>query len=304
MTSSLRPEVLSRIESYSPKKPDVRGNWPLIAPTVRAAVVAAAPQQVGDAWELISRAAGFVNWAVRIAGAPNSPGEVFAARYIDRYAESRLKAGINPRTVASHTSKLRLIMRAVHGRGAPRVRKKATQLEPPYTATELSAHLAWARTRGTRARRDTAVVALALGAGAGLRPREIASIEERDLLMTRDTLSVDVSTGEHARIVPVAETWAGVLRAHATGEPTRRLVSVGVTTDRLLKLTDFDDVAPPFSLHRLRITWCVAAAAALPAAEFLRAAGLSTMHSLTPYLQFIALRPEADVAPELRGLTY
>lgn len=300
---TIHPDVLARIEHYAPKRPEISQNWPMIADTVRAAVIAARPQTAGDAYELCSRAAALSNWCVRILGVSNDPQSIFTERNILRWGGVLEGKGRKPTSVAPELSRLRVIMRGVTGNEPRAPRKRHEQIPGPYSRRELASHLSWATTRDTQQRRETATAALALGAGAGLRNREVALVEESDLDFDADGAWVNVK-GATPRRVPIVDTWVDPLRSLLRGEHNRRLVVVGVNTSGLVAFSEFDDETPPFNMYRLRTTWCVAAMQVLPVAEFLRAAGLKTMSSLDPFLPLIEPRQDDELSPSLRGMNY
>jgi hypothetical protein len=179
------------------------------------------------------------------------------------------------------------------------------QVAVPYTCEELEALRSDASVQPTPGRARAARALLALGAGAGLDGRWVASVAEENVDVVDGAVLITV--GEPAaRVVPVLVGWErNVLELAASARGEFLVGGRSTARNRTGALAASLVVAnghPRFSASRLRSTWLVthlAMGTRLP--ELARAAGLQGVTVLSDLLPFVtALGDDASIAM-LRG---
>jgi len=179
------------------------------------------------------------------------------------------------------------------------------QVSLPYTARELDGLRAAALAQPTPGRLRAARALLALGAGAGLDGRWVASVRARDV--SDRTRGVLVRVGDPcSRAVPVLSTWEEeVLGLAATAGDEFLTGGRSTSRNRAGALAASLVVAnghPKFSASRLRSTWLVTQlnmGTRLP--ELARAAGLHGVTVLSDLLVFVPALEEDEAWAMLRG---
>ena len=108
--TTIRPEVLDRIESYTPKKPEVRGNWPFIADTVRTAVLAADdPHQFAAVRAVRGKLDGYptpTTWTGHLLHAPRPAGRLVVQNLGTGITDLVVAAAVVERAEASATGQV------------------------------------------------------------------------------------------------------------------------------------------------------------------------------------------------------
>ena len=158
-------------------------------------------------------------------------------------------------------------------------------------------------------RRSSAVAALALGIGAGLRAGELATATGDDVIVSPSGVAVRVAT-RAGRVVPVAPPYAPALASLAKGVGAGYLFCPG-RADRAYKnfVNNFcytmqaDPAAPRLSSGRRRSSFiCDHLAAGTSLRELLYIAGISEVESLLRYARHIRGAPgsKAELRKRLR----
>lgn len=159
--------------------------------------------------------------------------------------------------------------------------------DAPYTEHEVELLCQWAAGQSTEYQRRSATVLLALGAGAGLRIGEMASLRASDIAQTDDGIVTVIAAGYRGagpREVPVRAEWEdyllrGVdgLASHDLALFSQRASSTAESVSAILTR-----IGKPSRVHldtrRLRITWIVTLMHEyVPEAVIAPAAGLASL---------------------------
>jgi integrase len=281
--------------------------WTAIEPFVTAAVHAASPKVSYSEKQLYAVTARLALWAWQSASLPLEVDEIFSPNVIDRFAAQGLpqytKAGRN-----TMRSRLRRMADALLGpeRDPDRVRPMGnSDASAPYSDGELSQLRSWAAGQPSGERHSSAVTLLALGLGAGLSSREIASLRIGDIVVD-DAGVLILIRGDRARQVPVLRDWEEALADRVSGRAAeewafregqeggnRNLVSDFVARS-------YGDFGP--QVRRMHATWIVThLEIGTPLLLLLRAAGLRDPEALGRLLPFVREVDEAIGHKALRG---
>lgn len=170
---TLDQETSAKIGVHRPQ--DAGPEWEQVADTVRAVVAAAAPMNDYDVERLLHATARLAVWALR-RGMPPDP-QVWL-----RHDEFVLTGcpDLAPGSVQTYRAWLRRIRSGLawarRGESEPPPLSAPRQVTPPYTPGELAGLRDWAAHLPRQARLDAQAM-LALGAGCGLAPRELAAVQ-------------------------------------------------------------------------------------------------------------------------------
>lgn len=243
----------------------------------------------------------FVLWCWQSCGMPLERDEIFTASLVDEFITVQATT-----QTAGNVARQRMLLLAVveelDADTPPSTVKSVDGDErlAPYTAAELAMLRSWAGGQSNARRRHNAAVAVALGAGAGLRPQELRSIRSDAVETSARGLTVHLTN----RSVPVLREWENPLHeALRSNHIDGYLFHTQANREDPKLLTDFIRSTSGLEIkpvpQRLRATWLVTQLQArVPLATLLDAAGLNSLESLTPYLRFL---PEtSDATEELR----
>lgn len=202
--------------------------------------------------------------------------------------------GLAPWSKATYRSVLRRLYATARSEGAARFRP--SQARSPYSDKERAelVSIANAQARGTW--RDAALLLLALGIGAGLRPGEVVAARGDDVSVSRAHVVVRARDG---RVVPVGGTWARLLAdlAHKAG---RGHLFWPSSADRSYKnfVNDFcskvaaDPAATKMSSLRARSSYiCDLLATGTPLPRLMYLSGIKQVESLLRYVCYVPGAP-------------
>jgi hypothetical protein len=255
-------DVSRFISRFSPSEvpPEV---WARIGAPVRDWVGRAEPQPLERARNLMNAVSQLAVWADTL-GLPLEAEVLLRPETIDRFVVE----GCSHLTKGTRTN-YRTVLRAV-GRKVlsaelfpPQpVGLSRSDKEPPYTAEEIAAFVAWATGLPTDRMRSNAIALIMLGLGVGITTRELARVIGTDITADADGVLVTV-TGQSARVVPVLHSWEDevLARAEQVGGapfflPARREI-MRHHIPNFIEGCRRTHPGPRLSIQRLRITWIV-----------------------------------------------
>lgn len=295
--------------------PDVEpAYWRVIEPFVRGCVTDAAPATPYAAKDLLHATSRFVLWTWQTAGLELDRAVVFSRPVISEYIE----CGCDTKSPASRGNQrsqlLRMAETLLGPEAAPPRLPPLPASDPvaPYSAADLITFRSWAHGQTTTRRRQDCRVLLALGAGAGLSAREVATLRTSHVRVDEAGVLLAVA-GLRARFVPVLADWepflinavdslgadVPIFRPGHTGAPKNLITAF---------LSKCGGTGARPRTQRLRATWIVThLTASTPVVPFMAAAGVQSLEALTRYLRFVPgvdptlarerLRLSAVVAP-------
>jgi len=241
----------------------------------------------------------------RFAGRRGIPAE---ANFLLDYdvIEAFCVAGLRGRASSARgTYRSALYRLAVPVHGPPGMRATpfpAAKAPPPYSLAERAELTAIAAAQRDPAKRSPALAMVVFGAGAGLRPGELAALRGRDIARHRRQVVAEVS-GPAARVVPVTSHYAGRAAKLARGAGNGYLFRPG-PADRGYKnfVTNFaralaaDPAAPRLSMSRCRASFiCGHLAAGTSLGELLAITGIYQAESLARYARHVNGAPSKAV---------
>lgn len=245
----------------------------------------------------------YVRWAVGVGGF-----ELDRALLLQRetiaYCVVRAFPGLSRASLGNARSMLHSVAHALTPRPfVPPL--AASSASPPYSDRELVLMRAWAEGQSTPARRRSARVLLALGAGAGLSTGELDAVRPEDV--HQGDVSVEVRVpGRRERHVPVLEDWTPFLCAAVEGAPADRPLFRYGSGDRRYANAVTNFVArstggPRPTAQRLRSTWIVHHLdAGAHIIDLMTWAGLTSLSPIERYLGFV--RRDLDAETRSRAL--
>jgi hypothetical protein len=262
----------------------------------------------------LERARGVMNAVVQLAvwadtlGLPLEADELLRPETIDRFVVEGC-AHLTKGTRTNYRTVLRAVGRKNLGPGLfpPQpVGLARSDKEPPYTAAQIAALLAWARGLPTDRMRSNAMALLSLGLGAGLSTQELARVIGTDITADAEGVIVAV-TGPGARVVPVLRRWEEevLARSVAVGGapyflPERREIlrhHIPNFIERCLRTHP----GPRLSVQRLRISWIVGQLrSGTPIQTLAPYAGVKP-EQLAGYLRFLDAEDPVAARRRLRG---
>lgn len=201
----------------------------------------------------------------------------------------------------------RSVLRQVSGSPGPGLAHAGAQAATSYSAQERSELWSMVSSQRTRSRRHSALALVALGLGAGLRPREIISARASDVRRRSGKVFVAVS-GHDRRRVAVAPLNAAVLVELAKGvgegfvfhpEPADRSYPnfINVFCHKLVR----DPDAPLLCTRRLRSSFiCDHLAHATRLSVLLEQAGIKEVESLLRYCRYVEGAPQSKAALRMK----
>jgi integrase len=185
----------------------------------------------------------------------------------------------------------------------------ASPARAPYSLEERAELFALAASQRQAWRRASALAALVLGIGGGLRAGELAAATGDDVIADHSGVAVRVGTGG-GRVVPVGGAYSPALAALAKDARASYLFCPG-GADRAYKnfvnnfcyTMEADPAAPRLSSGRARSSFiCDHLAASTPLPELLYMSGISEVESLLRYARHVpgAPRSKAELRKKLR----
>jgi integrase len=303
---TLSPEISARIRDYRPRLPEQ--GWDAVAEQVRATVAATAPATCYEARRLLHAVGRLAMWADR-QGLAREPGVWLRTETIDAFVLSGC-TGLDGSTVQTYRAWLRRTREAlvwVRRGEAPPVRISSPRRpQPPYERGELAGLRAWADHLPGQARRD-GLALMALGAGCGLTPGEVAAVRGRHI-DTRCGVPVldDTLVG---RLVACRASWVPVLTELAEASRDGFLFRPGRKVEAAKNLVSSwpvrhrpPNALPTLSARRLRSTWIVTLLAeGINPAVVADAAGMTSPAGLAPYHDWVPSLPREEVIRLLHG---
>jgi integrase len=271
--------------------------WAAISQLVRDAVTTAAPQSAYSAHRLLVTVAGYVQWAHFHAGLPLDARILFRREIIARYM-TRNPRNLEEGTRRNYRSMLLRVSEVLSPDyvAKPMVSLNGRTILPPYSAKELNELRDWANGQNTLGKRRKASVLLALIAGAGLRPIEVAELHRRDLHFDSEGVLISIHNESGSRTVPLLAEWESLLRWAVSAVAEDDLV-FGMPNRRTYKNLLSGFVVHTVGKHkprsdRLRASWLVRhLSAGTPMKALMEAADITKFLNLERYLQFV---PELD----------
>jgi integrase len=225
-------------------------------------------------------------------------------------AEAFVVVGLAGRA-SSTKGTYRSVLRSLAGSARPVAATPfcASPARAPYSAKERAELSALAASQRPAWRRASALAALVLGLGAGLRAGELAAATGDDVVVGQSGVAVRVGTGA-GRVVPVRGAYAPALAVLAKEAGTGYLFCPG-GADRAYKnfvnnfcyTLEADPAAPRLSSGRARSSFiCDHLAAGTPLRELLYISGISEVESLLRYARHVpgAPRSKAELRKRLR----
>jgi integrase len=226
-------------------------------------------------------------------------------------AEAFVVAGL-PGRAPSTKGTYRSVLRSLGGSGRPGLATpfRGSPARAPYTAQERAELWAVAGAQRSVWRRGSALAALALGIGAGLRAGELAAATGDDVIAGRSEVAVRAG-GDDGRVVPVLGQYATTLVGLAKDAGAGHLFCPG-GADRSYRnfvnnfcyTLEADPAAPPLSSGRARSSFvCDHLAAGTPLRELLYISGIAEVESLLRYARHVAGAPrsKAELRKRLRS---
>ncbi|MCX5211155.1 hypothetical protein OG689_41945 [Kitasatospora sp. NBC_00240] len=304
---ALDPDTSAKITRYRPR--EAPPGWDDVAPLVRSIVAATVTAVPYDVERLLHATAGLALWA-EASGLPRDPDLWLRGEVIDAFVLSRV-GSLTPNSVKTYRSWLRRVRDALAwaDRGEPVPPKLHAPANPhdPYSKDELAGLRHWAsRLRGQQ--RTDALALLALGAGCGLMPREVAATRGLDLRRPGPGHPL-VHTGiERSPLVARAQ-WEEVLAeladlagGHYLFRPRRTTPYAKNLIGSWSLLHQPSGGLPPVSVGRLRAGWIVELMTdRIDHALIARAAGLASAASLARYQHLVPPLDDATAVRLLRG---
>lgn len=228
--------------------------------------------------------------------------EVAATRRDEATVEAFLALecrGLRAHSVGTYRS---VLVRESAAKSADRSRYSGSPAPAPYSDVEIAALFAVARSQSSELRVRNALVLLATTLGAGLRPRELAHLQNADVAVVDGECHVLVR-GPRPRLVPVLAPYDTELLAIAPSRPhylfrpgaTRRDTKnlVGEIAQRLVR--DPSDVA--LSTGRARSSYlCAHLERDTALYQLCELSGLEDVDSLLRYARHVPSAPQSKSA--------
>ncbi|MFI9329636.1 hypothetical protein ACIGZJ_19080 [Kitasatospora sp. NPDC052868] len=291
---------------YRPK--DEPPEWAAVADGVRM-LVAAVAEHVSYPLPLVLRVTAALAVSAERAGLPRDPALWLDQSTISRHLVSAID--LEPSSIQKYASVLARIREALvwveRGEAArPRLRADRTRATP-YDVSELTRLDVWARSLpNTTTGRRSAQALIALGAGCGLMPGEMAATRGSDIVpLPSGALAIAVP--DSPRLIVCRSLWEENLSdlAQAAGDdylfaPGRKVSGAKNLISNWTKRNESADPrVPRLDAQRLRSAWIVALLRdRVPANLIASAAGLKSTAALAPYHRWVPA-PGKDAAIRL-----
>lgn len=271
-------------EDYAPDLPDT--DWGSIRPFVLDVVARVDDALPYPTASILNAVTHHVDWCVNTAGLAPRREELFRRDVIGA------AVSMMPTTQSSTRGRRRsLLLRVGEALGiiavaAPLPPLSAAAPSAPYTANEVDEVVRWANLQNDKDQ-PSALALVALGFGAGLPTRDLASVTARDV--SADARWIRVV----GRDVPMLDDWADELAAlaHRAADKTATLFRPGTSWSKnvvtVFVARSFGSGMRP-STQRMRATWLVHhLSTGTPMQDLLAAAGLQSMDALVRYERFL-----------------
>ncbi|MFJ9851165.1 hypothetical protein [Streptomyces sp. NPDC101150] len=306
----LDPDTSRKITHYRPR--EAPAVWEDVAPLVRSVVTAVATAVPYEVERLLHITASLALWAEGV-GLARDPDAWLRNEVIDAYVLSRA-AELKSTSVQTYRTWLLRIREALawsgRGEASPARLHGAASPHTPYSEAELAGLRHWAMHLSGQQRSD-ALALMALGAGCGLQPREVAASRGCHLLRHGKDEPL-LHTGVK-REVPLAvrADWEDVVDELAQLAGKGHLFRPRRTTTYAKNLVGSwsllhrpPEALPKVSAGRLRATWIVKLMATGLSHDLIaKAAGLASTASLARYEHHVPPLDKATAARLLRGAT-
>jgi hypothetical protein len=279
------------METYEPDLPP--DDWAHIRNFVLDLVTEVSDRLPYPTAAALNAVAHHVDWCVNVADMPMDRGTLFRRDVIGA------AVAVMPTKQTSTQGRRRsLLFRVGETLGAipvpePLPPLAAASPTAPYSPADIEEITRWAYMQQD-GQRVAARVLVALGLGAGLPTRDIATVRAIDVLGEGEEIRLG---GSAPRIVPVSDDWSDELYAitRMVADREAPLFRPGVAWTKnvvtnFVKRSYVAAIRP--TTQRMRSTWLVQhLAAGTPMQDLLAAAGLSSMDALVRYEQFLPPSP-------------
>lgn len=290
-------DVWAYVLRYRPRGV-TRDVWEQVRPHVLDVAGKAGPRNRDTAADLLTNTTGLWGWAAA-RQLPLDPEKVLTPDWVARYVEENYE-GASATTLRSRLERVgRAATRRAPWPGRPTVIPR-TPPAGPYSAAEIAAYRKAADAQQRRSTRRCMTGVLVLCAGAGAMPGQAARATT-DGLVRDEGGRWCVALDRPDRVVPIVLDLvddALRLAADHPGEPW--LSHAPRSHDWLggvLRKVRLDTGSAPLLALRLRTTWAVGRLdAGVPVKTLVRAAGLTTAHSLSPLLPYTTHDDDAALA--------
>lgn len=295
----LSPEVVDRIEAFAPRftsDPDFAEITRFTQDTVRRS----RPVSENMAAQRLTNLASLARWCTTV-GIPLTVEMALHPSTIDRYIESAQIATKGARTRRTILKRLgRVVAPSLYPAQARPIGRPRRLTG--YTDKEIAAFLGLAAAQPTARLRDRLTAIIALGAGAGLRAREIQGVLTSDLAQTESGLIVHVGRGKYPRTVPVRRSLQAPASEVYARYADRALFPGGVRmpSNAIRDLSGGKDL-PRIEFIRLRATWLTEIQRGLGMKEFLHAAGVNDPRDFYDYVRDDPIPSFEQIEQVLRG---
>jgi integrase len=286
------PAVQRRIDNY--RFDEAGDSWPKLREFVCDTVTSLNLRTAAVASQYLCATAKFTFWAWQNHGVELDAEELFRLDLVAMFNEQKMR-GLSD-TYRAGTAR-RLARLVAHTSGvAPTREKRTSHIAATYTETQLMHHRGNALAHTTASRRANAQLILGLGAGAGLRPEEIALARVGDIHLDGPHTTITVQ-GKHPRQVPMKNRWVPALLAGLGDRAPDDWAFTGYRLPeypaRVIHQFGIDTPAVPTpSATRLRATWIVGLLnEGLPVDLILELSGLATVVSLDSFVRAMNPHP-------------
>ena len=289
--TDMRQALETIVDQYHPQLP-ARG-WNTISEFVRELVRGCDPETESQTSRLLTFVTNYARWASR-QGYPITKEFLAQERLLTFYLQDTTSS---PGDMSRRKMAASQLLANVLGVRVPVSTSK--EALTPYPLEDVRAMRIWAAGQSSARQIRNANTLLALTAGAGLTLAEMMVVQNDDVSLSDDLLTVHVR-GRNARAVPVLRSWMtrlqSVVASTSTGECLFETRSVSApprdTLREFLDHTHMTTVRPEPS--RLRATWAhTLLQARVPIPTFMAMAGMNSTTSLGKYLAFM---PTVDAA--------
>ncbi|SCK09473.1 hypothetical protein H180DRAFT_00468 [Streptomyces sp. WMMB 322] len=243
-------------------------------------------------------------------GLPREPGVWMRSETIDAFVLVGC-AGMDGSTVQTYRSWLRRVREALvwvqRGEAPPARFSSPRQPQPPYDEEQIAGLRFWAAQLPGQACWD-GLALMALGAGCGLAPGEIARVRGNDIRVT-DLGHAVMDKRMLGRVVACRARWETVLAEVAERVEGDYVFRPGRKVDAAKNLISSwprrhtpPNGLPPLSARRLRSTWIVnLLAEGVSPTVVADAAGMTSPAALSPYHHWVPPLAKGEVFRLLRG---
>ncbi|MEV5573428.1 hypothetical protein AB0L06_25580 [Spirillospora sp. NPDC052269] len=290
--------------------------WEQIAPAVREIATRSGPRTPGHAVQVLATA-GRLAWFAFEQGFPVTVSTVLSPEVIAAFIQVGCgKAAESTRTAREREAwRLRqAVLGAEDGSGgtAPPIKFSSRDPHAPYSRTEMTLLWSWAGGQPSQVLRSGCRLLIALGAGCGLTPGEVAQVRGHDVRRGSQVADPVVvrARGSRERDVVCRREWERALRQE-TEQMAGQMVFVfqprchrrtGGVVSGLLARTHPAPSTPKLSMARLRSTWLVGLVNdQVPLTTIMAVGTDDTWTALERVLRYVHVPEPDQAARTLRG---